>query len=83
MHRGPRDSNREEQKSLLEDPMASHLTGPLDAKAPILWVYINEFTIRQRVSVWAQLLIKHPELKGIYVSFGECQASTVCILYVY
>lgn len=50
--------------------MISHSSGPPELK-PVLWVFINDFTDSDNHAaalVWAKFLVKHPDLKGIYIA---------------
>lgn len=51
--------------------MNSQSNGPFGSKSSVLWVFINDFTDSDNQAaglVWAKFLIKHPEMKGIYIA---------------
>lgn len=51
--------------------MNSHNSGTSVLKPEVLWVFINDFTDSDNHAaalVWAKFLVKHPNLKGIYIA---------------
>lgn len=51
--------------------MHSHNSGTSLNKPAVLWVFINDFTDSDNHAaalVWAKFLVKHQDLKGIYIA---------------
>lgn len=51
--------------------MNSHTSGTTIHKPAVLWVFINDFTDSDNHAaalVWAKFLVKHKDLKGIYIA---------------
>lgn len=66
-----RSKIRKQQEALLARAMNSQSNGSADSKSSVLWVFINDFTDSDNQAaglVWANFLIKHPDLKGIYIA---------------
>lgn len=68
-----RSKTRKQEEALLERAMNSQSSEPSapDSSARVLWIFINDFTDSDNQAaalVWANLLVKHPDLKGIYIA---------------